>query len=83
MRYAEFENLKKTVKLVKLHKTDPKTCWQACKTDKTDEVKEDTTSEEIDYSSMTVPELKDALKEKGLPVSGKKAELVERLEGSN
>ena len=32
---------------------------------------------------MTVPELKDALKEKGLPVSGKKSELVERLEGSN
>ena len=51
--------------------------------EETDEVKEDTTSEKIDYPSMTVPELKDALKEKGLPVSGKKAELVERLEESN
>ena len=51
--------------------------------EETDEVEEDTTSEKIDYSSMTVPELKDALKEKGLPVSGKKSELIERLEGSN
>ena len=31
------------------------------------------------YGSMTVAELKDELKAKGLPVSGKKAELVERL----
>jgi hypothetical protein len=30
-------------------------------------------------SSMTVPQLKDMLKEKGLPVSGKKAELIDRL----
>ena len=37
--------------------------------------------EEIDYDSMTVPLLKDALKERGLPVSGKKAELIERLKG--
>lgn len=37
--------------------------------------------EEIDYDSMTVPLLKDALKEQGLPISGKKAELIERLKG--
>ena len=30
---------------------------------------------------MTVPQLKDALKEKGLPVGGKKAELIDRLKG--
>jgi len=30
---------------------------------------------------MTVPLLKEALKEQGLPVSGKKAELIERLKG--
>tara|TARA_B100000586_G_scaffold268399_1_gene244869 strand:- start:1071 stop:1631 length:561 start_codon:yes stop_codon:yes gene_type:complete len=36
---------------------------------------------EIDYDSMTVPLLKEALKEQSLPVSGKKAELIERLKG--
>ena len=35
--------------------------------------------ESVDYSSMTVAELKEILKEKGLPVSGKKADLIERL----
>ena len=51
--------------------------------EESDEVEEEASSEKVDYSSMTVPELKDALKEKGLPVSGKKAELVERLEGAD
>ena len=41
----------------------------------TDEVNDD-----IDYSSMKVAELKELLKEKNLPVSGTKAELIERLE---
>ena len=36
-----------------------------------------------DYSSMTVVELKDILRSKGLKVSGKKAELIERLEESS
>ncbi len=36
-------------------------------------------SEEIDYDSMTVSQLKEALKEKGLTVSGKKADLIARL----
>ncbi len=40
-------------------------------------------AEEVDYDSMTVPQLKDALKEQGLPVSGKKAELIERLKGGS
>ena len=31
---------------------------------------------------MTVAELKDALRSKGLPVSGRKAELLERLRAS-
>ena len=39
--------------------------------------------EDIDYSKMSVNELKEMLKEKGLPVSGKKAELIERLEGDS
>ena len=33
----------------------------------------------LDYESMTVAELKTLLKEAGKPVSGKKAELIERL----
>jgi small subunit ribosomal protein S3Ae len=36
----------------------------------------------VDHSSMTVAELKEALKAKGLPVSGKKDELIERLKGA-
>ena len=51
--------------------------------EESDEGEVEAASEKVDYSSMTVPELKDALKEKGLPVSGKKAELIERLEDSN
>ena len=35
-----------------------------------------------EYRALTVPELKAALKERDLPVSGKKADLVARLEGS-
>jgi riboflavin synthase len=34
---------------------------------------------DIDYSSMTVPQLKDLLKESGKTVSGKKADLIARL----
>ena len=36
-------------------------------------------SEEVDYESMTVAQLKELLKGAGKPVSGKKAELIERL----
>ena len=42
---------------------------------------EEPEAEDADYDSMTVPQLKDALKEKGLPVGGKKAELIDRLKG--
>ncbi|MGB1364768.1 MAG: SAP domain-containing protein [Candidatus Poseidoniaceae archaeon] len=41
---------------------------------------EEATSDDVDYSSMTVAELKDLLKAAGKPVSGKKAELIERLQ---
>ena len=37
-------------------------------------------SEAVDYSSMTVAELKELLKAAGKPVSGKKADLISRLE---
>ena len=42
---------------------------------------EEPEAKDVDYDSMTVPQLKDALKEKGLPVGGKKAELIDRLNG--
>jgi len=47
---------------------------------------EDTKTKDVDvfdYDNMTVAELKDVLKEKGLPVSGKKSELIERLQGDS
>ena len=44
---------------------------------------EEPEAEDVDYDSMTVPQLKDALKEKGLPVGGKKAELIDRLKGGS
>jgi SAP domain len=37
--------------------------------------------EERNLADLTVPELKEKLKEAGLPVSGRKAELIERLTG--
>ena len=37
----------------------------------------------LDYSDLTVNELKDKLKELGLPLSGKKSDLVDRLNASN
>ena len=37
-------------------------------------------SDAVDYSSMTVAQLKDLLREAGKTVSGKKAELIERLQ---
>ena len=41
---------------------------------------EEASTDDVDYSSMTVAELKDLLKAAGKPVSGKKAELIERLQ---
>ena len=39
----------------------------------------DLSLDEASLTAMTVPELKDILKSKGLKVGGKKAELIERL----
>ena len=38
--------------------------------------------EEKDYTKMTVAQLKDQLRDRGLKVSGRKAELIERLKGA-
>ena len=50
--------------------------------DDDDEGEEGEKSLEIDLQSLTVPELKEKLREAGLPVSGRKAELIERLESN-
>ena len=47
--------------------------------DSVDEAEEDENSDDPDYSSMKVAQLKELLKEKGLPASGKKAEMISRL----
>jgi len=47
-----------------------------------DEAEAGDEGEAQDWSALTVPELKAALKERDLPVSGKKADLVARLEES-
>ncbi len=44
------------------------------------EVTEASDDSEVDYESMTVSELKELLKEAGKPVSGKKADLISRLQ---
>ena len=53
---------------------------------KTRKAKEDTPApagDSVDYSKMTVAQLKDVLRSKGLKLSGKKAELIERLNDSS
>jgi hypothetical protein len=47
--------------------------------DEAEEAEEETVDADADYDSLTVPELKELLKAQGLPVSGKKADLIERL----
>ena len=47
--------------------------------DNTEEDNDNEEADDVDYSSMKVAELKELLKEKDLPVSGTKAELIERL----
>jgi curved DNA-binding protein CbpA len=43
---------------------------------------DDANNEHVDYSSLTVVQLRDILRKKGLKVSGKKTELIMRLEAS-
>ena len=67
-----------------LEKEDGETVYEVTveKDGKKIEVEEDESGEsagDVDYESMTVAQLKELLKEAGKPVSGKKAELIERL----
>ena len=49
------------------------------KTSDIEEITEKSSENNVDYNSMTVAELKELLKEAGKPVSGKKADLIARL----
>ena len=60
---------------------EPETLGPIEETEEEAEETPDEGSEEVDYDSMTVPLLKEALKKQGLPVSGNKVELIERLKG--
>ena len=73
---AEDEYEAETVGPIEEEKVDEETSEEEVET-------EETETADIDYDSMTVPTLKAALKEQGLPVSGKKAELIERLKGGS
>ena len=73
---AEDEYEAETVGPIEEEKTDEETSEEDVET-------EETETADIDYDSMTVPTLKAALKKQGLPVSGKKAELIERLKGGS
>ena len=72
----EDSELEKILEDAKNDTSAEKTVETPAKEDKAEE----TESEEVDYSSMKVAELKELLKEKDLPVSGTKAELIERLQ---
>lgn len=52
----------------------------ASEVEETKEVAQEDATESVDHSSMTVAELKELLKAAGKPVSGKKADLIARLE---
>ena len=58
--------------------TDDVEDTEGAETEGADEATEDP-ADLTDYESMTVAQLKELLKEAGKPVSGKKAELIERL----
>jgi len=45
--------------------------------EESEEVEEE--ADEVDFAVMSVPQLKELLKQKGLPISGKKADLIARL----
>ena len=64
----------------KVEETVEEVAEAASEPEETKEVPQEEAAESVDYSSMTVAELKGLLKAAGKPVSGKKADLISRLE---
>ena len=61
-------------------KRKERTAEKASKVEKKEETKEEVKEETVDYDKMTVAELKEIAKEKGISVTGlKKAEIIEKL----
>ena len=73
---------KKETKPKKQTKTTKKESKPKKQTKKEDSSEDDSSEEVKDFAKMKVSELKELLKEKGLNVSGKKADLIERLESA-
>ena len=74
---AEDEYEAETVGPIEEETADEETTEEVVETEQTK------TEDADDYDNMTVAELKDVLKEKGLPVGGKKADLIDRLKGDS
>ena len=64
----------------KVEETVEEVAEAASEPEETKEAPQEEAAESVDYSSMTVAELKELLKAAGKPVSGKKADLISRLE---
>ncbi len=63
-----------------LDEADTKESTKKNEVEPSEEEEENTDEDKTDYSAMKVAELKELLKERELPVSGTKAELIERLQ---
>ena len=63
-----------------LDEADTKESTKKNEVEPSDEEEENTDEDKTDYSAMKVAELKELLKERELPVSGTKAELIKRLQ---
>ena len=81
---AEDEHEEETVGPIVEESTDEVEETTEESTDEVEEsVEEKDADEDVNYDSMKVSDLKEVLKEKGLPVSGKKSELIDRLKGES
>lgn len=80
-KYEEEMRLKKAEKKSARAKWDDD-IWDDEEPPQPTPTKGESINNDMDYSKMTVPQLKELLKEKGLKVSGKKDELIARLKSS-
>ncbi|MDG1544757.1 MAG: 50S ribosomal protein L24 [Candidatus Poseidoniia archaeon] len=80
---SEFEAAEDEYEAETVEPSEPKVEESSDEEEETTVDESEPKTEDIDYSKMSVSELKELLKEKKLPVSGKKADLIERLQGDS
>ena len=80
---SEFEAAEDEYEAETVEPSEPKVEESSDEEEETTVDESEPKTEDIDYSKMSVSELKKLLKEKKLPVSGKKADLIERLQGDS